>query len=320
MSLPKASARSSSSTLASIDFRPLAGEKVFFDTKYLTNYKGIGFVNAEYVISSLRQQMFAAGCLLQEKLEDAEYVVEARVGTLGNDEHEIVYGMPANNGLATAAVVVPNAPPLPSLPEISVARRHNQRAAAKIEDLAADVPTREIAGAAVIGGGTMGSGIAMSFLNAGIPVRLLEVDAGALERGVRRIRDTYDSRLARGRMSSAEHGQRLALLTASLDYGDLASADIVVEAVFEEMEVKEAVFRRLDTVMRQGAILATCAIVKRAVVGKGPNGEDTLSIRPVCFLPLSYDHRLIDGADAARFLQDVKKRIEEGNFESDLGL
>ena len=66
--------------------------------------------------------------------------------------------------------------------------------------------------------------------------------------------------------------------------------------------------------------LATCAIVKRAVVGRGPNGEDTLSIRPVCFLPLSYDHRLIDGADAARFLQDVKKRIEEGNFESDLGL
>jgi hypothetical protein len=119
-------------SVAAIDFRPLAGEKVFFETKYLTNYKGIGFVNAEYVISSLRQQMFAAGCLLQEKLEDAEYVVEARVGTLGNDEHDIVYGVPANNGLATASAVVPNAPPLPSMPEISVARRHNQRAAAKI--------------------------------------------------------------------------------------------------------------------------------------------------------------------------------------------
>jgi len=119
-------------SIAAIDFRPLAGQKVFFDTKYLTNYKGIGFVNAEYVISSLRQQMFAAGCLLQEKLEDAEYVVEARVGTLGNDEHEIVYGIPANNGLATASAVVPNAPPLPSIPEISVARKHNQRAAAKV--------------------------------------------------------------------------------------------------------------------------------------------------------------------------------------------
>jgi hypothetical protein len=119
-------------SIAAIDFRPLAGETVFFDTKYLTNYKGIGFVNAEYVISSLRQQMFAAGCLVQDKLEDAEYVVEARVGTLGNDEHEIVYGIPANNGLATASAVVPNAPPLPSIPEISVARKHNQRAAAKV--------------------------------------------------------------------------------------------------------------------------------------------------------------------------------------------
>jgi hypothetical protein len=119
-------------SIAAIDFRPLKGQKVFFDTKYLTNYKGIGFVNAEYVISSLRQQMFAAGCLLQEKLEDAEYVVEARVGTLGNDEHEIVYGIPANNGLASASAVVPNAPPLPSIPEISVARKHNQRAAAKV--------------------------------------------------------------------------------------------------------------------------------------------------------------------------------------------
>jgi hypothetical protein len=119
-------------SVAAMDFHPLAGQKVFFDTKYLTNYKGIGFVNAEYVISSLRQQMFAAGCLLQDKLEDAEYVVEARVGTLGNDEHEIVYGVPANNGLATASAVVPNAPPLPSLPEISVARKHNQRAAAKV--------------------------------------------------------------------------------------------------------------------------------------------------------------------------------------------
>ena len=70
----------------------------------------------------------------------------------------------------------------------------------------------------------------------------------------------------------------------------------------------------------QAAILATCAIVKRAVVVRGPNGEDVISVRPVCFLPLSYDHRLIDGADASRFLQDVKKRIEAGAFEADLGL
>ncbi|MFO7245004.1 MAG: 2-oxoglutarate dehydrogenase, E2 component, dihydrolipoamide succinyltransferase, partial [Actinomycetes bacterium] len=70
----------------------------------------------------------------------------------------------------------------------------------------------------------------------------------------------------------------------------------------------------------QAAILATCAIVKRAVVVKGPNGEDVISVRPMCFLPLSYDHRLIDGADAARFLQTVKRRIEAGAFEAELGL
>ena len=70
----------------------------------------------------------------------------------------------------------------------------------------------------------------------------------------------------------------------------------------------------------QAAILATCAIVKRAVVVTGPNGEDVISVRPVCFLPLSYDHRLVDGADAARFLQTVTKRIEAGAFEADLGL
>ncbi len=70
----------------------------------------------------------------------------------------------------------------------------------------------------------------------------------------------------------------------------------------------------------QAGILATCAIVKRAVVVRGPNGEDVISVRPMCFLPLSYDHRLIDGADAARFLQTVKARIEAGAFESQLGL
>jgi len=119
-------------SIARIDFRPLAGQTVFFDTQYITNYKGIGFVNAEYVISSLRQQMFAAGCLLQESKDEAEYVVEARIGSLGSDEHEVVYGIPANNALSAAADVVPNAPQLPTIPEISVARKENQRAAAKI--------------------------------------------------------------------------------------------------------------------------------------------------------------------------------------------
>lgn len=132
-----------------------------------------------------------------------------------------------------------------------------ERAAAKIDDLPAGTPTREIANAAVVGGGTMGTGIAMTFINAGIPVRLLEVDQAALDRAVERIRDTYDSRLARGRMTGEAHARSMALLTPVLAYADIEDADIVVEAVFEEMPVKEGVFRTLDETMKPGAILAT---------------------------------------------------------------
>ncbi|REJ86450.1 MAG: hypothetical protein DWQ34_27355 [Planctomycetota bacterium] len=130
-------------SIARIDFTPLSGQTVYFDTSYITNYKGIGFVNAEYVVSSLRQQLFSAGCLVQEKREDAEYVVEARIGTLGNDEHDIVYGVPANNALSAASSVVPNTPPLPTIPEISFARREDQAAAAKIAAFAYHRESRE---------------------------------------------------------------------------------------------------------------------------------------------------------------------------------
>ncbi len=116
-----------------IDFRPLAGRTVYFDTAYIQQVKSVGFVNAEYIISSLRQQIMAAGCRLQEKKEDAEFIIEARVGALGADSHEVTYGIPANNALSTAAeVVTPAAPPLPAIPELSVAKRDDQRAAAKI--------------------------------------------------------------------------------------------------------------------------------------------------------------------------------------------
>lgn len=128
--------------IAKIDFKPLAGQSVYFDTKYITDYKSIGFVNSNYVISGLRQQLLAAGCRLQDKEEDAEYIVEARMGTLGNDEHEIVYGLPANNALASAASVVPNAPPMPAIPEISIARKNDQMGAAKIAAFAYHRATR----------------------------------------------------------------------------------------------------------------------------------------------------------------------------------
>lgn len=119
-------------SIARIDFRALAGETVYFDTSYLKNVKGVGFVNAEYITSSLRQQLVAARCLLRDKKEEADFVVEARIGTLGTDRHEVTYGMPANNFLSAASSLVPNSPPLPTLPELSVAKRNEQLAAAKI--------------------------------------------------------------------------------------------------------------------------------------------------------------------------------------------
>jgi hypothetical protein len=124
--------------IGAIDFRSLSGERVYFDTRYLVNVKGVGFVNAEYIISSLRQQMIAADVRLQEKLENAEYVVEARVGTLGTDGNEIVYGVPANRGLSEAASMLPNAPPLPALPELSLARKESQIGAVKVAAYAYD--------------------------------------------------------------------------------------------------------------------------------------------------------------------------------------
>ena len=119
-------------SVAQIDFRALSGETVYFDTTYLKNIKGVGFVNAEYITSSLRQQLVAARCLLRDKKEEADYVVEARIGTLGTDRHEVTYGMPANNFLNAASTLVPNSPPLPTLPELALAKRNEQLAAAKI--------------------------------------------------------------------------------------------------------------------------------------------------------------------------------------------
>lgn len=119
-------------SIARIDFAPLQGQSVFLETKYIVDPKNATFVNANYVISSLRQQLFAAGCLMHDKAEEADYIVEARVGTLGNDENSIIYGIPANNALGSAASVLPNAPPVPAIPEIALARKDDKMAAAKV--------------------------------------------------------------------------------------------------------------------------------------------------------------------------------------------
>ncbi len=119
-------------SIASIDFRPLSGRKVYLETKYVQSVKGSGFVNSDYIISALRQQMLAARCYLEETADQAEYIAEVRVGALGTDAHDVVYGIPASNGLNNAASLVPNAPAIPTIPEISLAKKNDEVGAAKI--------------------------------------------------------------------------------------------------------------------------------------------------------------------------------------------
>jgi 3-hydroxyacyl-CoA dehydrogenase len=121
---------------------------------------------------------------------------------------------------------------------------------------AADMP-RQIAGCGIIGSGTMGGGIAMAFANADIPVVLLDLDQSALDRGLAVIRRNYDASVKRGRMTAAEAETRMALITGSTRYEDLAPVDLAIEAVFEDMDLKQHIFAALDRVMKPGAILAT---------------------------------------------------------------
>ncbi|AXF20893.1 3-hydroxyacyl-CoA dehydrogenase [Burkholderia pyrrocinia] len=142
----------------------------------------------------------------------------------------------------------------------SRALRHaffGERAASKIPDVPADTPLREIRRVGVIGAGTMGGGIAMNFINAGVPVTLLETKQDALERGVATIRKNYDAQVKKGKLTQEKLDARIALITPTLSYDDLKDADLIVEAVFEELGVKEQVFKKLDEVAKPGAILAS---------------------------------------------------------------
>ena len=132
-----------------------------------------------------------------------------------------------------------------------------ERAASKIPDVPADTPKREINSIAVIGAGTMGGGIAMNFLNAGIPVKMLEMKQEALDRGLATIRKNYESQVKKGKLKQDKYEQRMGLLSTTLSYDDLSDVDMVIEAVFEEMGVKQKVFVELDRVMKPGAILAS---------------------------------------------------------------
>ncbi len=132
-----------------------------------------------------------------------------------------------------------------------------ERAAAKIADLPGDTPQRPIARVAIVGAGTMGSGIAMGFASAGLPVTLIETGQEALDRGLGHIRRNYAGTVAKGKLAQAEADARIARITPTLDLAQVADADLVIEAVFEDMEVKQSLFRRLDALCKPTAILAT---------------------------------------------------------------
>ena len=132
-----------------------------------------------------------------------------------------------------------------------------ERAASKIADVPADTPLREIRKVAVIGAGTMGGGIAMNFLNAGIPVVMLEMKQEALDKGTGVMRKNYEAQVKKGKLKQDKLDERMGLLSTTLKYDDLKDADLVIEAVFEDMGVKEQVFKTLDEVMKPGAILAS---------------------------------------------------------------
>jgi 3-hydroxyacyl-CoA dehydrogenase len=127
----------------------------------------------------------------------------------------------------------------------------------KIPGLDQTAGTLPIAKVGMIGAGTMGGGISMNFLNAGIPVTIVEMKPEALERGLGIVRRNYEATAAKGRISAADVETRMGLLTGSLDLASLADCDLIIEAVFEEMAVKEDVFARLDKVAKPGAILAS---------------------------------------------------------------
>lgn len=132
-----------------------------------------------------------------------------------------------------------------------------ERSTAKVPGIGKDVEKLPIKSVGVLGAGTMGGGIAMNFLNAGIPVTLVETNQAALDRGIGVIRKNYENTAAKGRMTSEQVEQRMALITPSLSKADLGDADLIIEAVFEELGLKKEIFGELDQIAKKGAILAS---------------------------------------------------------------
>ncbi|MBL4836274.1 MAG: enoyl-CoA hydratase/isomerase family protein [Kordiimonadaceae bacterium] len=132
-----------------------------------------------------------------------------------------------------------------------------ERQVGRIPGITKETPRRTIAKVGIIGAGTMGGGIAMNFVNAGIPVTILELQEEALERGLKVVRGNYERSMKRGKLTQAQVDDRMALFTGTLEYEALSDCDLIIEAVFEKMEIKQQVFSKLDEVAKEGAILAS---------------------------------------------------------------
>jgi 3-hydroxyacyl-CoA dehydrogenase len=189
----------------------------------------------------------------------------------------------------------------------SRALRHaffGERAASKIPDVPSSTPVRKIDRVGVIGAGTMGGGIAMNFVNAGLPVTLLETKQEALDRGLATIRKNYESAVKKGRLTAEKLEERMALIAPTLAYEDLKDADLIIEAVFEELSVKEQVFSKLDQVAKKGAILAsntsTLDVDKIAVFTKRP--EDVVGMH---FFSPANVMKLLEVVRGAKTSKDV---------------
>jgi len=133
----------------------------------------------------------------------------------------------------------------------------SEREVAKIPDVPKDTPVKDLKSAGVVGCGTMGGGITMCFANAGIPVTVLEMNDEALEKGLGVIRRNYEIQVQRGRMKEDDVNKRMGLITGTTSYSDLGDADVVIEAVYENLDVKKEVFQKFEEVMKPGAVIAS---------------------------------------------------------------
>jgi 3-hydroxyacyl-CoA dehydrogenase len=179
-----------------------------------------------------------------------------------------------------------------------------ERRAANVPNLDKNVAKRDIKSVAIIGAGTMGGGIAMNFLNVGIPVTLLEMKQDALDRGVGVIRKNYENTASKGRLTLEQVQQRMGLLKPTLSYDDLRDADLVIEAVFETMAIKKEVFAKLDKAVKKGAILAsnTSYLSIDEIAGSTSRPSDVVGMH---FFSPANVMRLLEIVRGAKTAQDV---------------